>query len=150
MPPKSPMPLERESPSDRIARLNREIARAEGQTYLGDPIKHPKTGKVVVKACGSPQPDPWGYVVDAKQARRESSMDNNNKPKPPRLSESARQLARLGMPLGDDKFEKKSEQRAAFAGRGFSPERSVGDLLDNDKRLNKEWAYIQAIQPKMR
>ena len=71
MPPKSPMPAEPESAADRIARLKREIARAEGQTYLGDPIKHPLTGKAVVKACGSAQPDPWGYVVERKQKEKE-------------------------------------------------------------------------------
>ena len=53
------MPGGKESAADRIVRLTREIARAEGQSYLGDPIKHPDTGAVIVKSCGSSHPNPF-------------------------------------------------------------------------------------------
>ena len=58
-PPTTPLPGGKESAADRIVRLTREIARAEGQSYLGDPIKHPDTGAVIVKSCGSSQPNPF-------------------------------------------------------------------------------------------
>ena len=48
------------------------------------------TGSIIVKSCGSAQPDPWAYVVEKKKVdkekRRESAM--STAPKPPRLSES--------------------------------------------------------------
>lgn len=52
------------------SRIAREIAKAEGRVYLGDPLKHPVTNEVTVKPCGTPQPDPWAFVISAKENAR--------------------------------------------------------------------------------
>lgn len=148
-----------EDPAARIARIDREIARAEGRVYLGDQMKHPVTGKVVVKPCGAPQPDPSKYVVEAKvvaKAQQRESIAAMQAGRTSQMSEHAQNLARLGFPAGDDKFDKFTEAQDTFRGRGYSPERQKrldtagGEAHENNRSLHLEWAKIQAVQPKMR
>lgn len=159
-PPQSALPPggADESAADRIARLEREIAKAEGRVYLGDPLKHPVTNEVTVKPCGTPQPDPWAFVVSAKESARQETarMMASPKPESERMSEEARNLARMGMPLGDAPYKMQTEAREKWSGRGFSPNRgkrqdSAGGLApENNKGLHLEWAKIQSIQPRLR
>jgi hypothetical protein len=133
-------------------------AKAEGRVYLGDPLKHPITNEVTVKPCGTPQPDPWAFVISAKESARQETarMMASPKPESERMSEEARNLARMGMPLGDNPYEMQTEAREKWSGRGFSPNRgkredSAGGLApENNKSLHLEWAKIQSIQPRLR
>ena len=158
--PMSPLPpREGETTAERIARIDRELARSEGRVYLGDQMRHPVTGTVVVKPCGTPQPDPSKYVVEAKakfKVAQQESIAMLISGRGSSMSEKAQNLARLGFPAGDDTFEKPSEQQAAFTGRGYSPGRQKrldqagGQSKENDRQIHLEWARIQAVQPKMR
>lgn len=159
-PAQSPIPPRAadESTQDRISRLEREIAKAEGRVYLGDPLKHPVTNEVTVKPCGTPQPDPWAFVISAKESARAETarMIASPKPESERMSEEARNLARMGMPLGDNPYEMQTEAREKWSGRGFSPGRGKrqdsagGQAPENNKALHLEWAKIQSIQPRLR
>ena len=159
-PAQSPLPPrgESETTEDRISRIAREIAKAEGRVYLGDPLKHPVTNEVTVKPCGTPQPDPWAFVISAKESARAETarMMASPKPESERMSEEARNLARMGMPLGDNPYVMQTEAQEKWSGRGFSPSRgkrqdSAGGMApENNGQLHLEWAKIQSIQPRLR
>jgi len=126
--------------------------------YLGDPLNNPITGEPTVKPCGTPQPDPWAFVIEAKESARAEAAQimANPKPEEERMSEEARNLARLGMPMGDTPYEMTTEARTNWSGRGFSPDRNRrqdtagGMARENNNGLHLEWKRIQAVQPKMR
>ena len=125
--PQSPLPpRDGETGAERIARIDREIAKREGRVYLGDQMKHPLTGTVVVKPCGTPQPDPSKYVVEAKvmaKIAHRKSVEMLQSGRVSSMSAEAQNLARLGFPSGDDKYEAATEAQSTYTGRGYSPER---------------------------